>query len=172
VLEWWREGGALLSLALFPFGGQYAQDEDHGRERPYGRGVTQRGHVVDKYHGCPEPLVHVVQRQHPGDRLQEARHHLEGEEAAREEHHREHDVVCRRGGALRFLREAGEYHPDSDEREDVKHNEQGEPGVYLQAHVKHGVAHQQYRNCGYDREYELVQDVRQYPVGTGDGRGG
>ena len=70
------------------------------------------------------------------------------------------------------LHEAGEYHPDSDEREDVKQNERKEPGVYMQADVKHGVAHQQHRNRGYDREYELVQDVRQYPVGTGDGRGG
>ncbi len=83
-----------------------------------------------------------------------------------------HDGVCRGRGALRLLHEAGEDHPDSDEREDVKHNEHGEPGVYLQANVKHGVAHQQHRNRGYDREYELVQDVRQDPVGAGDGRGG
>ena len=68
--------------------------------------------------------------------------------------------------------EAGEHHADSDEREDFKHNEHREPDVYLQANVKHGVAHQQYHNRGYDREYELVQDVRQNPVGTGDGRGG
>jgi len=32
--------------------------------------------------------------------------------------------------------------------------------------VKHGIAHQQHRNRGDDREDELVQDVRQYPVGT------
>ena len=42
----------------------------------------------------------------------------------------------------------------------------------MQADIKHGIAHQQHRNRAYDREYELVQDVRQYPVGTGDGGGG
>src|SRR5512134_1481121 len=170
--EGWLEADALRSFALLPFRGDYAHDKDHCRENPDDRGVLQRGHVVDEYHGCPEPLVHVVQRQYPGERLQEARHHLDGEEAPREEHHRKHDGVCRGGGALRLPHEAGEDHPDSDEGEDVKRNEQRKPGVYPQANVKHGVTHQQHRNRGYDREYELIQDVRQYPVGTGDGRGG
>ena len=114
--------------------------------------ASQRGHVVLKYHRRPEPLVHVVQRQYPGELLQETRHQLDGEEAPREEHHRETDGVCRGGGALRLLDEAGEYHPDPDEREDVKQNERQEPGVYMQADIKHGVAHQQHRSRGYDRE--------------------
>src|SRR4030066_1082771 len=63
----------MFSFGLLPFGGEYAQDEDHGREHPDDRGVSQRGHVVDKYHGCPAPLVHVVQRHGAGERLQEAR---------------------------------------------------------------------------------------------------
>jgi len=55
--------GAWQSLTLFPSGGHDAQGEDHGRENPDYGGVTQGGHVVAKYHGGPQALVHVIQRQ-------------------------------------------------------------------------------------------------------------
>ncbi len=96
--------------------------------------------VVGQDHGGPEPLVDVVERQDPRDRLQEARHQLEGEEAPREEHHREHDEVRRRGRALRLVGDAGEDHPEPAEREDLEHEERGEPGVDPQADAEHRVA--------------------------------
>src|SRR4030042_3827696 len=103
--------GILISLPFFPFGGHHAQDEDHGGKNPYNHRATQRNHIVHKYHGCPKPLVHIVQRQYPRELLQEPRHHLDGKESPRKKHHREHYSVCRGGGALLFLRDAGETHP-------------------------------------------------------------
>src|SRR4030095_13267980 len=167
VTDWSR---ALPSRVLFPPGGVDAQDEYDDREHPDHRGVTQRRRVVDRYHGGPESLVHVVQRQDPRDRLQEARHQIEREEAAREEHHREHDEVGGRRRALRLVRDAGEYHPDPAEREDLEHDEHDQPRVDLQPNGEHDVAHYEDRHRAYDREYELVQDIRQDPVGPGDGR--
>src|SRR5665647_2950637 len=51
------------SLPLFPFGGCDAQSEDRGCENPDYGGVTQGGNVVAKYHGGPQALVDVIQRQ-------------------------------------------------------------------------------------------------------------
>ena len=132
--------------------------------------VLQRRRVVDEDHRRAQRLVHVIEREQLGERLQEGRHHFHRKERARKKHHRKQEGVGDGRRAFGLLREGSEQHADADEGDDLDDDDEREPDADVQADVEDGVADDEDRRGGNDGEQQLVQDARDEPIGARDRR--